>query len=379
MTRRLQGHILTPDGFVAGELRIANEGRIADIGGTRTGEEQAVASGRILLPGFIDLHVHGGGGFDVMQGGDAAAGVARCHARFGTTSLLATTMTAPPEDLQQAFAALRPAHRERPRGAARILGVHLEGPYISDAKLGAQPAHTRPVSMEELAHLHEQVPVRIVTLAPDVPGNLEAIAQLVAQGHRVQLGHSAGSYEQAVQAMEQGARGFTHLFNAMSPLQQRAPGLVGAALAHGQHAEIIPDLLHVHPGAIRAALRCIPGVYCVTDSTAATAMPDGEYQLGRQAVTKCLGGVRLADGTLAGSTLTMDRALRNLVRVLGLTLQQASRLVSTHAAAYLGVMDRGRIGRGAWADIVVLDTELQVREVYVEGEAIEPGALADAA
>ena len=136
-------------------------------------------------------------------------------------------------------------------------------------------------------------------------------------------------------ALEAGASGFTHLFNAMTGLHHRAPGMAGAALAHAQRAEIIPDLLHVHPGAIRVALRCIPGLYCVTDSTAAAGMPDGDYRLGRHTVTKCLGGVRLADGTLAGSTLTMDQALRNLVG-LGLTLAEASRRTSTLAADHLG-------------------------------------------
>ena len=129
----------------------------------------------------------------------------------------------------------------------------------------------------------------------------------------VQIGHSAGSYEDGVAALAAGATGFTHLFNAMTGLHHREPGMAGAALAHAQRAEIIPDLLHVHPGAIRVALRAIPGLYCVTDSTAAAGMPDGDYRLGRHTVTKCLGGVRLADGTLAGSTLTMDQALRNLV------------------------------------------------------------------
>jgi N-acetylglucosamine-6-phosphate deacetylase len=143
--------------------------------------------------------------------------------------------------------------------------------------------------------------------------------------------------------------------------------MVGAALAHAQYAEIIPDLLHVHPGAIRAAMRSIPCLYCVTDSTAATGMPDGEYRLGRQPVTKCLGGVRLADGTLAGSTLTMDRALRNLVDVIGLALDDAARRLSTHAADFLELPDRGRLAAGAWADVVVLDRDLRVQEVLIEG------------
>ena len=167
-----------------------------------------------------------------------------------------------------------------------------------------------------------------------------------------------------------GARLATHLFNAMSPLHHRNPGLVGAALAHAEYAEIIPDLLHVHPGAIRAALRAIPRLYVVTDSTSATGMPDGEYRLGSQHVTKCLGGVRLADGTLAGSTLTMDQALRNLVS-LGLPIADVSNRMSRYAADYLGIADRGRLLVGARADLVVLDADLQLTQVIVEGESIE--------
>jgi N-acetylglucosamine-6-phosphate deacetylase len=371
----LKGSILTPQGFVAGTLVVDDRGRIAGI----TGEPIAVLSARgrgepLILPGFIDLHVHGGGGRDVMEGGDAAAQIAREHATHGTTALLATTMTASVTDIETAFDGLRPTCTQRGPREARILGVHLEGPYINPGKLGAQPDFARPVSAQEVARLHALAPIRLVTLAPEWAGNMEAIEALVAAGHRVQIGHTLGTYEDGLKALSRGARGFTHLFNAMSGLHHREPGMVGAALAHAQYAEIIPDLLHVHPGAIRVALRAIPGLYCVTDSTSATGMPDGEYRLGRHSVTKCLGGVRLADGTLAGSTLTMDQALRNLVDELGLDLVDASRRVSTYAADYLGLAERGRLAPGAWADVVVLDRDLKLQQVLVEGEAIDIAA-----
>jgi N-acetylglucosamine-6-phosphate deacetylase len=186
----------------------------------------------------------------------------------------------------------------------------------------------------------------------------------------VQIGHTLGTYEEGVAALENGATGFTHLYNAMSRLDHRAPGMVGAALAHAEYSEIIPDLLHVHPGAIRTALRAIPKLYCVTDSTAASGMEDGQYMLGRQQVFKCLGGVRLADGTLAGSTLTMDQALRNLVSI-GLDLADASRRVSTNAADYLRLPDRGRVQIDSYADLVVLDRQLNLVAVYIEGEKID--------
>lgn len=376
---RLSGHILTPDGFIAGDIEFGtdgpNGGRIAGISGMLVSESAARRSTLpLILPGFIDLHVHGGGGRDIMEGGDAARRVAGMHARHGTTALLATTMTAPPADLQMAFAALAPLFvgpGTPGHTGARVLGVHLEGPYINAGKLGAQPDFTRPMALDELRRLDALAPIKLITLAPEIPANMAAIEALCAAGYRVQIGHTQGSYEEGVSALERGASGFTHLFNAMSGLHHRQPGMVGAALARARYAEIIPDLVHVHPGAIRVALRAIPCLYCVTDSTAATGMPDGEYRLGRHTVTKCLGGVRLADGTLAGSTLTMIQALRNLVGELGLDLTDASRRVSTHAADYLGVAERGRLAQGAWADLVVLNRDLQLLDVFVEGVSVD--------
>ena len=374
--RRVEGFVLAPGGFVDGAVVLSDDGRVAAVEGAPVTEAFARESGApLVLPGFVDLHVHGGGGRDTMEGGEAIATIARLHARHGTTSLLATTMTAPFADLERAFSALAPAIRDRPTRGARVLGVHLEGPYINAGKLGAQPDFARPLAGDEFDRLASLAPIRLVTLAPELAENLAAIARLREAGVRVQLGHTEGTYEDAVAALAEGASGFTHLFNAMSGLHHRRPGMAGAALAHAEYAEIIPDLLHVHPGAIRAALRAIPRLFCVTDSTAAAGMPDGEYRLGRHTVAKCLGGVRLADGTLAGSCLTMDGALRNLVQALGLTLVEASRRTATFAADHLGLSDRGRIAAGAWADLVVLGPDLVPREVLVEGE---PVGLADA-
>ena len=251
--------------------------------------------------------------------------------------------------------------------AVDAIGAHLEGPYINPGKLGAQPDHARAANLAEVNRLAGYAPLRLITVAPEIAGHLDLVRALSAAGIRVQIGHTLGSYEDGVAALEHGAAGFTHLFNAMPGLHHRAPGMVGAALAHARYAELIPDLLHVHPGAIRVALRAIPRLYCVTDSTAATGMPDGPYMLGSQRVHKCMGGVRLPDGTLAGSTLTMDQALRNLVG-LGLDLADASRRVSTFAADYLGETALGRIGAGCHADFVVLGRDLHIKAVYIEGE-----------
>jgi N-acetylglucosamine-6-phosphate deacetylase len=361
----LNGRILTPGGWVTGSIEF--DQRIRQI--TASSAPHPGNSGLTILPGFIDLHVHGAGGVDIMRGGDAGAVVAREHARHGTTSLLGTTMTAHLADIRRALGGLARTIAQRPDKAARMLGVHLEGPFISIHRLGAQPPEVLPATLDLVQELNAIAPIRVLTMAPEVDGHLALIPQLAAMGIRVQVGHSAGSYDDGVAALRAGAAGFTHLFNGMTGMDHYKPGIVDAALAHAEYAEIIPDLQHVHPGAMLAAMRAIPRAYGITDATAATGMPDGEYALGSQRVYKCLGCVRLATGSLAGSVLTMDQALRNLVAI-GLDLAQASHRLSLYPADYLGETERGRLAPGAWADIVVLDQDLKPVAVFVEGEAI---------
>ncbi|MBC7453278.1 MAG: amidohydrolase family protein, partial [Massilia sp.] len=243
MSAAITGNILTPDGWVRGAIRFGE--RIGDIAGA-LGNPDANGDD-FILPGFIDLHVHGGGGRDVMEGGDAAHVIAALHARHGTTSLLATTMTAPLHDIVAALKAVGAACVARRPGSARILGVHLEGPYINPGKLGAQPDYARSATLAEVQQLGSHAPLRLITLAPEMDGHLPLVRALADAGIRVQIGHSTGSYDDGVAALAHGAAGFTHLFNAMAPLHHPAPGMVGAALAHADYAEIIPDLLHVHP------------------------------------------------------------------------------------------------------------------------------------
>ncbi|NWB28736.1 N-acetylglucosamine-6-phosphate deacetylase [Pseudomonas gingeri] len=362
-----EDNILTPQGWIRGRL-VHQAGKVQGIEGTAC--DPADNDLPYLLPGFIDLHVHGGGGKDIMQGGDAFETIARTHLRFGTTSLLATTMTAPPEEIGEILGQLGQYCEQRLPGTARVLGVHLEGPFINPGKLGAQPNFAHTAVAAEIDEYLRLAPIRVITIAPEIAGHAPLIRALSGRGIRMQIGHTLGSYEEGVAALDAGATSFTHLYNAMSPLHHREPGIVGAALAHARYAELIPDLLHVHPGAMRVALRSIPCLYCVTDSTAAAGMPDGEYKLGSHTVTKCLGGVRLADGTLAGSTLTMDQALRNLVKI-GLPIAEASQRLSQFPADYLGLEDRGRLAPGAWADCVRLDRSLTLTSVMVEGEAVD--------
>ena len=364
--RTLHGRILTDTGWVRGDLRFDQHIGAIDSAHHDPRSDDDVP---LILPGFIDLHVHGGAGVDIMQGGDTAQTVARAHARHGTTALLGTTMTAHEDDIVRALHGLADAIGTRGTGMARVLGVHLEGPFISIERLGAQPPLVVEATLDDVRRLHAIAPIKVLTLAPEIGQHLALIPALSAMGIRVQLGHSAGSYEDGVAALQAGAAGFTHLFNGMTGVDHYHPGIATAALAHAQYAELIPDLQHVHPGAIRTALRAIPKLYCVTDATAATGMPDGEYALGVQRVHKCLGCVRLSSGSLAGSALTMDQALRNLV-ALGLDIADASNRLSRYPADYLGITDRGRISAGAWADLVVLDRDLRVRGVVVEGDDI---------
>lgn len=359
----ITGRILTPDGVAAGRLRW-NGAHIVSIDPL-----PEATGGPLVVPGFIDLHCHGGGGADVMEGGAAVRTVARTHVRHGTTAFLATTMTAPVADIEAALAAVEAVRRAPEPGEAAVLGVHLEGPFISPDRLGAQPAEAIVADISLMARLMALVPIKVVTLAVEADPSGDFIRFLTERGVRPQLGHSSADYEAATRAFACGCASVTHLFNAMTGLHHRAPGIAGAALAHLDRAEVIPDLLHVHPGAIRAALRAIPDLYAVTDATAATAMPEGSYRLGSQTVFKCDNGVRLADGTLAGSCLTMEEAFRNLVSI-GLPLEEASRRTSTIAADYLGLDDRGRLVAGAVADFVVLDDELTVVAVVAGGQSV---------
>jgi len=362
----LQGRVLTPLGWRRGTIHFDAQIQQLKLDDD-SGDDPALP---VILPGFIDLHVHGAAGVDLMQGGDVARTIARTHARYGTTTLLATTMTAGLDEIQYALQGVAAVMASPDDAAAQIVGVHLEGPFISPQRLGAQPPRTIEATLALVQQLHAWAPIRVLTLAPEIGEHTALIPALSALGIRVQLGHSAGTYEEGVAALQAGAVGFTHLFNGMTGVDHYRPGIAAAALAHGQYAEIIPDLQHVHPGVIRLAARAIPRLYAVTDATAATGMPDGEYALGEQRVHKCLGCVRLASGSLAGSALTMDQALRNLV-LAGLELADAAQRVSTFPADYLGLGDRGRIAPGARADLVVLDAALQLQQVWTAGHAVD--------
>lgn len=368
MSAVLAGTVLTPEGWVAGRLELAG-GAIAAVRGARLAPG-AAPQPPFLVPGFVDLHVHGGGGADTMDGEEAVRAMARFHARHGTTALAPTTVSAPAADIEAALAGIEGVRRRPEPGGATVLGAHLEGPFINPRKLGAQP----PFALAPDAGLARRWcgigRIVVATLAPELEGGLELVGALCACGCAVQIGHSLATANEAAAALDAGASGFTHLFNAMSGLDHRSPGVAAAALAFGRRAEIIADLEHVAPAMILAAARAVPELYAVTDAIAAAGRPDGRYRLGRHEVVKGGGRVTLADGrTLAGSVLTMDRALANLAAI-GLPLATAVAMLSARPAAHLGLADRGRLAAGARADIVRLGGDLAVEAVWIGGEEV---------
>ena len=359
---KINGKILTSKGWLNGHVEF--DKKIIKITSGEVSKDEL-----IILPGFVDLHVPGGGGGDVMDGYNAIRRCATLHAKHGTTSFLATTITAPTENIIKAVKAIQKISVDKNSSEARVLGVHLEGPYINPDRLGAQPPYTQKPDLNFITRLCKYGHIRLVTLAPECdPQNL-LLKHLIKKNIIVQIGHSAADYQEVVEAIADGAKSFTHLYNAMSPLNHRAPGVVGAALAHGEYGAIIPDLVHVAPGAILAALRALPYLYFVTDATAAAGMPDGQYSLGSQIITKRAGSVFLDDQTLAGSALTMDQALRNLVSI-GIDLANAALRLSTIPANLIGEFDRGRIKENAFADFVVMNQNLEVVKVFVEGNCV---------
>ncbi|GAB4023338.1 MAG: N-acetylglucosamine-6-phosphate deacetylase [Bdellovibrio sp.] len=320
-----------------------------------------------IYPGAIDLHIHGGGGSDFMQDEDHVRNVLRTHLKRGTTSLLATTVTEENPHLKKSFEIFAKVQQSQEKNEARLVGAHLEGPFIDKNKLGAQPDKTRGFDFEEVCLLHQIFPIKVITIAPESGVTLEYVKQMMKMGMIVQLGHTNAEYEEVLPFLKAGVKSFTHLYNAMSGLHHRKPGVVGAALAHAQFSEIIPDLLHVHEGAIKVAMRSIPHIYFVTDATAATGAQDGQYQLGPLQVTKCQNGVRLPDGTLAGSCLSMGQALENGIKI-GLKPDEVAQKISSIPARLIGLDDCGEISIGLRSDFIVTNSEGQLYSVYFNGK-----------
>jgi N-acetylglucosamine-6-phosphate deacetylase len=385
------GRVVTPGGVIDDGAVVVAEGTIVEVGPAATSAPADVdCAGGWILPGFVDTHVHGTHGVDVLSGGGAVASVAARLPRYGVTAFLPTSVACAPSDLAVFLAAVAAESVQPTPGAARVLGAHLESNFINADYRGAQPARCLrlPPRPDEataaggeftgaaiLATIEAHRPaVRIVTLAPELPGALDLVARLVADGHRVSLGHSAATFEEGRAAIAAGARHATHLFNRMPPLTHRAPGLAGAVIAAPEvTCELVVDGVHVHPAVIAMVVRAKGpgGVAAITDGTAAVGLPTGATAvLGEHTIHVRASCAELADGTLAGSIATMDGVFRRLVRDVGLSMAEAAEVTSTTPAAAAGRPDLGRLAVGAPADLVVLDSTLRVRQTWVAGRPV---------
>lgn len=360
--------------------------RIMFVGGEEEGERILAAAsphvfqvidaqGGLIAPGLIDVHMHGADGAELMDGTrEAVETMARFVAKNGTVAFLPSTVTALEEKTRLVSQVV--ADYQDLEDGAEVLGIHLEGPYINEKYKEAQygPA-IRPASTSELEELHAVLgeKLRLVTLAPEVPGSLEAAQWLKDRGVTVSIGHTDATYDQAVQGFKSGITHVTHTFNGMRGLHHREPGVVGAVLATpGLYAELIADLIHVHPGAIQVLLRTVgvEHLVLVTDSVQATGLPDGEYVLGDNEIFVQDGAARLADGTLAGSTLTLKQAVRNMIEEIGVHPVDAFRMASLNPARTLGLEHRGWIREGNRADFVLLTADFEVQKTIIAGRVV---------
>ena len=341
------------------------------------GAQEIRATEKTVVPGFIDVHIHGAGGHDVMEGNASALrSITRKVSEYGTTSLVATTVTASTDETLRAVEGIasyiaRQREAEEPR--AEILGIHLEGPFISKERRGVHPSEwIQPPSAETLGRFLKAAAgsARILTIAPEVLGAAPCIDAAREAGLVVSMGHTDATYEQARAAIVRGARSATHLYNAMRPFTHRDPGVIGAVLTSPDiNAELIADGVHVEEGAMKLLLlaKGVAHVTLVSDGLSATGMPDGKYTLGGFEVTVSGGVCRNAEGILAGSTLTLDRALRNIV-ALGTSLPDAVRMLTLNPASLLGIeFKKGSLRVGGDADILLLDEGLHVTNVWARG------------
>jgi N-acetylglucosamine-6-phosphate deacetylase len=327
-----------------------------------------------LVPGMIDLHIHGAKGRDVMDASlDSLAEMSKALAAEGVTGFLATTMTASPYDIETVLGSVRDFMHE-PTLGAKIVGVHLEGPFISPEKVGAQSREKLlPLKIDYIKRwqaLSDHL-IKIVTFAPELPGSSDFIRYLRQHNIIASMGHTHASFTECMTAIDAGCSHATHLFNAMRGMHQRDPGTVGAVLLSDHvTAEIIVDGVHVHPVMLQLALR-LKGpnkLVLVTDAMRAKCLSDGKYDLGGQSVEVKNHVARLSDGTLAGSTLTMPAALKNMMKFTGLDFSYAIKLVTENPAKILGLFDKiGSIAVGKIADLVVLNENLDVVLTLIQG------------
>ncbi len=383
-------HLVLPDRILSpGRLVIADD-RIVEVG---PGSHGGPLRDLWIAPGFVDVHVHGLAGHDVLDGPEAVDAVAAALPRHGCTSFTPTTFACPPSRLRVFAEAVLRAMETPGRESARVLPAHLESNFMAPEFRGAQPLSElclppgapadavvpgtattfAATDILQVIAAHRAA-VGKITLAPELPEALPLIRTLVAQGHRVSLGHSGASYDEARSGIEAGARQATHLFNRMPPFTHRAPGLVGAVLDDERVAvELVCDGYHVDPVAMRIAIRAkrAERVMAITDGLAGAGLPVGtRLSLAGRGVTVQERACFLDDGTLAGSRLTMDRVFANLIAMVGATPVDAAMMCATVPAREQGITDRGRLAEGLLADLVVLDGDWRVHQTLVGGEVV---------
>jgi N-acetylglucosamine-6-phosphate deacetylase len=346
-----------------------------------------------IVPGFIDVHVHGVEGFDSLDAQQPIAHIASRLPRYGVTAFCPTTVACEPDALTAVLNAVAGARLSPIRGAARVLPAHLESNFINPEFKGAQPSACLRLPNDErregtftgcdILNVIDAraADVGIVTLAPEVDGVIDLIPGLVRAGQRVSLGHSGADLEQSLAAIDAGARHATHLFNRMTAITHRAPGLAGAVLSHDAvTAELICDGFHVHPAMCRVAIAAkgVDGVMAITDGTAGAGLSPGTLtRLGGRTIRVSDQAALLEDGTLAGSTLTMDRAFRNIVTMFGMSITEAATMCSTTPARALGLTGFGVLAEGSVADFVVLDRAFRVVRTFIAGEQVYPRTLGE--
>jgi N-acetylglucosamine-6-phosphate deacetylase len=395
MIRLAGADLVLPDRVLGGATLVLEGERIVEIlaeGGSH-GDLHFSFPDHYVVPGFIDVHVHGVEGVDTLDGERAIAAIAGKLTRYGVTAFCPTSVACDPAALRTLLSAVRTARTTRPPGGARVLPAHLESNFINPDYRGAQPASCLRTPREDaarrsadgakagadgawsgddiLAEIAAARPdVGIVTVAPELDGALDLIRDLVAHGHHVSLGHSGATYEDAMAGIRAGARQATHLFNRMTPLTHRAPGLAGAVLESDEVvAELVCDGVHVHPAMMRVAVAAKrpERIMAITDGTGGSGLPPGSYaSLGGRRIS-VRDAAYLEDGTIAGSTLTMDRAFAMLAAVVGLSLPEAATLCSTTPARALGLQGFGVLAPGAMADFAVLDRDFRVVQTWIAG------------
>lgn len=385
MTILANARVVTPHEVLdPGWIRF-RDGRIHATGAgdpLRSSDPTHDLAGGYVLPGFVDLHMHGGGGAQVTsEDPHEILRVIEFHRRHGTTRTLTSLVTSPVDRMAAAARTVAQIMRSGDALGASIAGIHLEGPFLNPRYRGAH--HTDfvlPPDVKALRHMLDAAAgaVRVVTLAPELEGAMDLIRELAAAGAIASVGHTDATYEQARHAFDEGARTATHLFNAMRPFQHRDPGPAAAALTHDAVVcELINDGIHLHDGSIALALKAAGAdrIAFVTDATSATGMRDGRFGLGPMTILARAGKVTLLDGTTnAGSTLTMDRAVRHAVNCVGVPILDAAKAAATTPARVLGLQDQtGSIVAGKDADLVVLSETLHVRAVIARGRLVHGG------